>query len=74
MWTPFATWIDTFHHQDGPKMYPDWPQQGHFPNTNQAIRLWALRTRQFVRYVQHICPTTHQSVFTAACSGQRQGG
>jgi hypothetical protein len=74
MWTPFATWIDTFHHQDGPRMYPDWPKQGHFPDTNQAIQLWAHRTRQFVHYLRHICPTTHQSVFTAACSGQRQGG
>jgi hypothetical protein len=74
MWTPFATWVDTFHHADGAKMYPDWPQQGHWPATDAAIRLWSERTRQFVRYARHLCRTTHQTVFGAVCAGQPQGG
>jgi len=74
MWTPFATWIDTFHHHDGATMYPDWPRQHHWPATNQAIRLWSERTRQFVHYARHLCSTTHPSPFAAVCSGQPQGG
>jgi hypothetical protein len=70
MWSPFATWIDTFHHRDGAKMYPDWPRQGHWPATDQAIRLWSERTRQFVRYARHLCSHSHQSIFGAVCAGQ----
>jgi hypothetical protein len=69
MWLPFAAWIDRFHHRDGHKMYPDWPQQHHFPATNQEIRLWSERTRQFVRYVRHLC-NTPRGDHAAVCSGQ----
>jgi hypothetical protein len=74
MWTPFATWIDTFHHRDGAAMYPDWPQQHHWPATDQAIRLWSERTRQFVHYARHLCSTTHQSASAPLCAGRPQGG
>jgi hypothetical protein len=74
MWAPFAAWIETLHHRDGAEMYPDWPNQGHWPATDQAIRLWSQRTRQFVRFARHSCRSTHQSVFGGVCVGQQPGG
>jgi hypothetical protein len=73
MWLPFAAWIDTFHHRDGATMYPGWPQQHHWPVTKEAIRLWSERTRQFVRYAQHMC-STPRGHHTAVCAGQPQRG
>jgi hypothetical protein len=73
MWMPFAAWVDRFHRSDGPRMYPDWPQQHHWPTTDRAIRLWSLRTRQFVRYARHLC-STPRGHHAAVCSGQRHGG
>jgi hypothetical protein len=71
MWTPFAIWVHTFHHADGAKMYPDWPQAHHWPATNQAIRLWSQRTRQFVQYARHLC-STPRGDFAALCSARRR--
>jgi hypothetical protein len=73
MWMPFAAWIDSFHHADGAMMYPDWPQQHHWPATKQAIRLWSLRTRQFVQYVHHLC-STPRGQHAAVCSGEPHAG
>jgi hypothetical protein len=49
MWEPFATWVSENHPEDGAVMYND--DYSDYRLTEASIRLWDLRTREYVEDV-----------------------
>jgi basic membrane lipoprotein Med (substrate-binding protein (PBP1-ABC) superfamily)/DNA-binding SARP family transcriptional activator len=51
MWEPFANWVAAEHPDDVARMYED--PEGHIGSlrTEESIRLWDQRTREYVEYV-----------------------
>ena len=50
MWEPFAQWVSTTHPNDVDVMYQ--PGQSDWLLTNESIRLWELRSKEYVAAVQ----------------------
>jgi len=50
MWEPFADWVSTTHPEDVSVMYN--PSLTNFRLTEESIRLWERRTREYVEEVQ----------------------
>lgn len=50
VWEPFATWVSTVHPKDAAVMYQDDSHSG-VRLTSESIRLWDLRTREYVEEV-----------------------
>jgi hypothetical protein len=50
VWEPFANWVSTVHPKDAAVMYQDDSHSG-VRLTSESIRLWDLRTREYVEEV-----------------------
>jgi hypothetical protein len=50
VWEPFANWVSTVHPKDAAVMYQDDSHSG-VRLTEKSIRLWELRTREYVEEV-----------------------
>jgi hypothetical protein len=50
VWEPFANWVSTVHPKDAAVMYQDDSHSG-VRLTEESIRLWELRTREYVEEV-----------------------
>jgi hypothetical protein len=50
MWDPFAAWVSSAHPEDVAVMYQD--GQTNFRLTEESIRLWELRSKEYVKEVK----------------------
>jgi hypothetical protein len=76
MWSPMATWMNRTHPHDAAVMYADFPDDSAWQLSDRAIRLWAHRAQDFVRFLESVCSThtSRPAVDPNACTGIRAGG